>query len=123
MRGRFCTIVNHKELRIIDWILSADVKTEVLRVGRPETINPMPRTPDFIVNGVTTDGKTASLRKLESHVSSGSGQAEQVNFDARGNNVTNAQVRRALSAAAYNHGDRLERIVVVSDDSVHFWER
>lgn len=107
-----------KEERIAQWIISNSPDTEIHRVAPAKEGS----SPDFIVGGITIDGKTVNPKKIEQRVSDGSYQAQAVVVDLRGKSAPHDGVKKGLKSAVRNHGDRLDMIVVITDDETYFWE-
>ena len=107
-----------KEQRILQWIISNSPDTEIHRVAPAKEGS----SPDFIVDGVTIDGKTVNPKKIEQRVSEGSYQAQAVVVDLRGKSAPHDVVKKGLKSAVRNHGDRLGMIVVITDEETYFWE-
>lgn len=107
-----------KEERIIQWITSKSYSTEIHRV----TPSKEGSSPDFIVDGITVDGKTVNAKRIEQRVSDGSSQAQAVVVDTRGKSASDHEIRKRLKSSVRNHGDRLDMIVVITDTGSYFWE-
>lgn len=107
-----------KEERILSWIRSNDSKVVINRVARAK----IGTSPDFIIDGMSADGKTIGVGKLEQRVSEGAKQAQMVLVDLRGRHASDADIRRKVKKTVRNHGDRVDKIVVISDGNSYFWE-
>lgn len=108
-----------KEERILDWIRANDSKVVISRVGRAQSGT----SPDFIINDMSADGKTISVSKIEQRVSDGAKQAQMVIVDVRGRHASDADILKNLKKTVRNHGDRVDKIVVIADNDSYFWER
>nr|WP_275440937.1 hypothetical protein [Corynebacterium freneyi] len=98
-----------------------DVKVE--RVARSASIKESFKTPDFVANGKTIDAKFTTTKKAEHRISEASQQAEVVILDMRGLDVDQSEVESVTDKSVREHGDRLDTIVVITDERTYYWER
>ncbi|MCG7439539.1 hypothetical protein [Corynebacterium freneyi] len=112
-----------REQRVIDWMTENDPDVKVERVARSASIKESFKTPDFVANGKTIDAKFTTTKKAEHRISEASQQAEVVILDMRGLDVDQSEVESVTDKSVREHGDRLDTIVVITDERTYYWER
>ena len=83
------------------------------------------RSPDFLADGILLDGKTISGPKgIKNNAKSGAKQAKNIIFDLRqAGSVDEEEIVSCLKNAIRDQGNKLDRMIVVSQNKTYLWER
>ncbi|TXS79390.1 hypothetical protein CHU72_08470 [Corynebacterium sp. LK12] len=120
--------VYENEQSVIEW-LAGNGAVKIQRVGiANDAIPSLPegqkKTPDLIVDGMTADVKTiTSKRGIHKNAKRGSQQSTLLIYDARKSGIDEKDLVTSSKNAIRDYGDRLDRIVIISDKTTLFWER
>jgi hypothetical protein len=112
-----------QEQKAIDWLYAAGAR-DIRRVGLGSEIGEPIKTPDIVIDGQhPTDIKTVGVQRMNDQSRKGAKQSRQLVFDVRGDPASAAEIDSAIRRTVRNEGDRLDRILVITDQQPYIWER